>query len=104
MQNEFNWVITNAGLAGLSLTNTAPYPIIGSTTNSYTVNLTNMVGFVPAYIGVNWDTAFKNPAHLYIGYLPQEHKYKRLLMQQLRELIQWLLLQEALRPQISGPL
>jgi hypothetical protein len=54
MQNEFNWVITNAGLAGLSLTNTAPYPIIGSTTNSYTVNLTNMVGFVPAYIGVNW--------------------------------------------------
>jgi hypothetical protein len=49
MQNSFNWVITNAGLAGVNLTNTASYPIIGSTTNSYTVNLTNMVAFMPAY-------------------------------------------------------
>jgi hypothetical protein len=60
MQNGFNWVITNAGLAGVSLTDTAPYPIIGSTTDPYTVNLTNMVAFVPAYskaIGVN-DYAF----------------------------------------------
>jgi hypothetical protein len=54
IQNGFNWVITNAGLAGVSLTNTAPYPIIGSTTNSYTVNLTNMVAFMPAYIGADW--------------------------------------------------
>jgi hypothetical protein len=49
MQNSFNWVITNAGLSGISLTNTAPYPTIGSTTNPYTVNLTNMVAFTPAY-------------------------------------------------------
>jgi hypothetical protein len=49
IQNGFNWVITNAGLYGVNLTNTALYPTIGSTTNSYTVNLTNMVAFVPAY-------------------------------------------------------
>ena len=49
MQSGFNWVITNAGLAGVSLTNTAPYPMIGSTTNTYTVNLTNMVAFSPLY-------------------------------------------------------
>ena len=50
MQAGFNWVITNVGLAGVNLTNTAPYPIIGSTTNPYTVNLfTNMVKFMPLY-------------------------------------------------------
>jgi hypothetical protein len=54
IQSGFNWVITNAGLAGVSLTNTAPYQIIGSTTNTYTVNLTNMVAFMPAYVGVDW--------------------------------------------------
>ncbi len=51
MQDGFNWVITNAGLAGVNLTNTAPYPIIGSTTNPCTVNLyTNMVPFHPLYM------------------------------------------------------
>ena len=48
MRSGFNWVITNAGLYGVSLTNTAPYPIMCST-NPYTVTLTNMVAFVPAY-------------------------------------------------------
>jgi hypothetical protein len=49
IRNGFNWVITNVGLAGVSLTNTAPYPTIGSTTNPYTVNITNMVKFLPSY-------------------------------------------------------
>jgi hypothetical protein len=49
MQNEFNWVITNAGLAGVSLTDVTPYPAIGSTTNTFTLNLSNLVAFVPAY-------------------------------------------------------
>jgi hypothetical protein len=50
MRNGFDWLITNAGLYGVSLTNTALYPIIGSTTNPYTVNLTNMVKFMPSYL------------------------------------------------------
>jgi hypothetical protein len=49
MTNAFNWLITNAGLAGVSLTDTAPYPIIGSTTNPYAVNLTNLAIFIPPY-------------------------------------------------------
>jgi hypothetical protein len=49
IQDGFNWVITNAGLAGVSLTNTAPYPVIGTTTDPYTVNLTNLAPFMPAY-------------------------------------------------------
>ena len=49
MQDEYNWVITNAGLAGVNLTNTVSYPNVGSTTNPYTANLTNMLPFQPAY-------------------------------------------------------
>jgi hypothetical protein len=49
MQAGFNWVITNSGLGGVSLTDATPYPTIGSTTNPYTVNLTNMVRFAPSY-------------------------------------------------------
>jgi hypothetical protein len=60
MQAGFNWVITNAGLYGVNLTNTAPYPIIGSTTNPYAVNLTNMAAFVPAYL-VNGNFAYLQP-------------------------------------------
>jgi hypothetical protein len=53
MQNGFNWVITNAGLYGINLTNAAPYPTIGSTTNPYSINLTNMVAFSPMLQGGN---------------------------------------------------
>jgi hypothetical protein len=62
MQAGFNWVITNAGLAGVSLTDTTPYPTIGSTTNPYTVGLTNLVAFVPAYVGANWASLQPGPS------------------------------------------
>jgi hypothetical protein len=70
IQNGFNWVITNAGLAGVSLTNTAPYPMIGSTTNSYAVNLTNMVAFMPAYsvVGNSLNLQPGPPVSWWFGY------------------------------------
>jgi hypothetical protein len=67
MQNSFNWVITNAGLYGVNLTNTAPYPMIGSTTNPYAVNLTNMVKFNPSY-NVFGNGAYYNPPWQFYGH------------------------------------
>jgi hypothetical protein len=61
MTNEFNWLITNVGLAGVSLTDTTPYSTIGSTTNPYTVNLTNMVAFSPSYASAWGNFAYLQP-------------------------------------------
>jgi len=57
MQAGFSWVLTNAGLAGVSLTDPTPYPAIGLTSNPYAVSLTNMVKFTPAY-SVNGNFAY----------------------------------------------
>jgi len=61
MQNEFTWVVTNAGFSIAGLTNFALYQTIGSTTNSYTVNLTNMVMFKPSYISGNSILFYSGP-------------------------------------------
>jgi hypothetical protein len=61
MTNEFNWLITNAGLHGINLTNIASYPVLSSTTNLFTIALTNMAAKFPGYMPYenavwNWPT------------------------------------------------
>ncbi len=63
MQAGYNWIITNAGLSGISLTNSALYQMIGSTSNAYIVNLTNMVTFTPPYAA----STIGNYAYLQLG-------------------------------------
>lgn len=63
MTNAFNWLVnTNMALAGINLTNMAVYPVIGSTTNPYTVILTNMVDFMPSPTAGNYANLSTNGA------------------------------------------